>query len=144
MAPSLPGHDPDNPIRIFRNPNSPHGWCAQADQPFKPGPTALENPIYDRLRTPRPVSERGWKDDSISVWDAVHRLGDHISEQTDQTCETERQFLTSWVPKSSPTRGWVYRRTNITPSGKSFHLDRVALDRPEVDVTFENETRLHR
>jgi hypothetical protein len=88
----MPGHDPDNPIRIFRDPSSPHGWRAQADElipgrhnprhgaavdsrikSFKPGPTALENPIYDRSRTPRPPNERGWVSDPI---DAIRRLAD--------------------------------------------------------------------
>lgn len=40
MAPDTPGHGPEIP--------------------FKPGPTAFENAMYDRYRTPRPASERGW------------------------------------------------------------------------------------
>jgi hypothetical protein len=116
----MPGHDPDNPIRIFRDPSSPHGWRAQADQPFKPGPTALENSMYDRSRTPRPPNERGWVSDPIG--DAIRRLGgaDHIRAELDDLLFAIR-----------------FRRSLDAALRE---LDQ----RRATDATFENETRPHR
>jgi hypothetical protein len=124
-------------------PNS--AFDPQTDQPYKPGPTSLENPMYDRLRTPRPPNERGWVSDPIG--DAIRRLddADHARRELAQFNE-----YPIGVVVSGPFKGLIAFEVRSELADWLGSCMQSALSRepnPEeraTDATFENETRPHR
>jgi hypothetical protein len=122
----MPGHDPENPILISRDPSSPHGWRAQAKHPRQP-------------------NERGWVSDPIG--DAIRRLDD-----ADHARRELAQFnkYPIGVVVSGPFKGLIAFEVRSELADWLGSCMQSALDRepnPEeraTDATFENETRPHR
>lgn len=123
-------------------PNS--AFDPQTDQPYKPGPTALENPMYDRLRTPRPPNERGWVGDPI---------GDTIRRLSTRAVEHELAQFNEYpigVVVSGPFKGLIAFEVRSELAEWLGSCMQSALSREPnleeraTDATFENETRLHR
>jgi len=124
MAPSLPGHDPDNPI--------------------KPGPTALENPMYDRFRSPRPPTERGWVADSQRLAVQAEQIASMMDSMTKAVFK-QRGWNPVGVVTSGPFAGSFAFARPLTEAEATFWDENGAPDPTrEVDATFENEIRLHR
>jgi hypothetical protein len=93
MAPSLPGHDPDNPIRISRDPDHPAPRYADIV------PDGLT-----QIRVPRPPTDRGWQGRRFLLDDL--RLAFRFNQALDAAVRRIEQDRASDTTFENETRPW--------------------------------------
>jgi hypothetical protein len=103
MAPSLPGHDPDNPIRISRDPDSPGGWRTRADHPA-PRYADIVPDGLTQIRVPRPPTDRGWQGRRFLLDDL--RAAFQFNQALDAAVRRIEQDRASDITFENETRPW--------------------------------------